>query len=121
MERTDKINFLKAIQEGRLNPNAYSDLPAREFVATNKEQGIQIDEKEKGFFMCRQYKEPATGKIYSDVEVRAIARPYADCMALNALYLAEAATFGIGFPKVSLTALTRAQQLENAFLKLTNQ
>ena len=120
MERKQKIEVLQAIHSGKLNINAYTDLPAREFVKISDEQGAPIEHgTDAGAInMYKKYKDVSTGEMFTDKEIKSIAEPYAACMALNALHLAEPATFGVGIGKVSLTALSRAQQLEMAFFKL---
>lgn len=123
MERKEKIEFLKAIHEGKLNPNDYSDLPAREFVKISDEPGEPINHgTDAGAInLYTKYKDVSTGELFTDKEIKNIAEPYAACMALNALHLTEPAIFGVGIAKVSLTGLTKAAQLEAAFYKLSNQ
>lgn len=121
MDRKTKIDFLQAIHSGKLNPNAYQDLPAREFVKISDEQGAPIEiGGDARINLYTKYKDVSTGKLFTDKEIKTIAEPYAACMALNALHLAEPAVFGVGIGKVSLTALSRAQQLEMAFFKISN-
>ena len=122
MERKQKIEVLQAIHSGKLNINAYQDLPAREFVKISDEPGepIEHDTDAGAINLYTKYKDVSTGKVFTDKEIKTIAEPYAACMALNALHLAEPAVFGVGIGKVSLTALSRAQQLEMAFFKISN-
>lgn len=122
MERKQKIEVLQAIHSGRLNINAYQDLPAREFVKLSDEPGEPIEHgTDAGAInLYKKYKDVSTGKVFTDKEIKTIAEPYAACMALNALHLAEPAVFGVGIGKVSLTALSRVQQLEMAFFKISN-
>lgn len=121
MDRKTKIDFLQAIHSGKLNPNAYQDLPAREFVKISDEQGAPIEiGGDARINLYTKYKDVSTGKLFTDKEIKTIAEPYAACMALNALFLTEPAVFGVGIGRVSLRALTKAEQLEMAFFKINN-